>query len=101
MLDISALRACCSFEFIYFIPGIYLSFCHCAYRAPCLYTVHMNVRGFLLVKAIKMDSLFVCDLAVIALYSSEHSRDRWIQKILFPRILVCVSGRISMQCVAA
>lgn len=63
--------------------------------------IHMNVRGFLLVKVIKMNSLFVCDLAQIALYWSVHSRDGWIQKILFPRnVCVCVSERISVQCVA-
>lgn len=53
--------------------------------------VHLNMRGFLLVKMIKMDSLFVCDLAQIALYSSMHSRDGWIQKMLFPRnVCVCL-----------
>lgn len=90
VLDVSAIWACCSFQFIYLIPGIYLSLCHCMNVWSLVY-VHMNVRGFLLVKVIKMNSLFVCDLAQIALYWSVHSRDGWIQKIWFPRnVCVCV-----------
>lgn len=58
-LSISAIWACCSFGFIYFIPGIYLSLCH-RLNVWFLVYVHMNARGFSLVKVIKMDRLFVC-----------------------------------------
>lgn len=39
----------------------------------------------MLVKVIKTDGLFVCDLAQISSYSSVHSRDGRTQNILFPR----------------
>lgn len=53
------------------------------------FLVHTNVRGRLLVKAIKMDGLFVHGAAQIVLYSSVHSKDGWMQRVMFHRVTVC------------
>lgn len=64
---------------------ISLSLHECMVSCLCTY----ECEGILACKSDKMNNLFVCELAQIALYWSVHSRDGWIQKILFPRN-VCV-----------
>lgn len=86
MSGVSAIWVCCSFRFIYFIPGVYLSLCRCM-NVWFLVCVHMNVRGL---KVIKMDSLFVRDLAQIVLYSSMYPRYGRIAKRIFLEMLVCL-----------
>ena len=54
VLDISAICACCSFQFIYFISGIYLSLCP-SLKECFLLHVHVSTRGFFLSEVIKMD----------------------------------------------